>query len=184
MQTVKANHRGEAVSETSNSSRSSSGCPAEGPAGGRKWWALAACCFGLFMALLDVTVVNVALPVVQRDLGASFSALQWVIDAYTIALAMLLVSAGRLGDVFGRKRVFMAGLSIFTLGSLLCGLSASFTVFGLSHIQMLWGARVIQGVGGSVMLPVSLAIVSSTFEGRQRGTAIQQRTKRLTRMRS
>lgn len=160
------------MSGTFNDSRSSVGRPAESPAGGRKWWALAACCFGLFMALLDVTVVNVALPVVQRDLGASFSALQWVIDAYTIALAVLLVSAGRLADVFGRKRVFMVGLSIFTLGSLLCGLSASFTVFGLSHIQMLWGARVIQGVGGSVMLPVSLAIVSSTFEGRQRGTAI------------
>lgn len=160
------------MSETFDGSQSLSGRQAAGPAGDRKWWALAACCFGLFMALLDVTVVNVALPVIQRDLGASFSALQWVIDAYTIALAVLLASAGRLADVFGRKRVFMVGLGIFTVGSLLCGLSANFTVFGLSHIQMLWGARVIQGVGGSVTLPVSLAIVSSTFEGRQRGTAI------------
>ena len=160
------------MSEALDGSQSTSDSPAESPAGGRKWWALAACCFGLFMALLDVTVVNVALPVIQRDLGTSFSALQWVIDAYTIALAVLLVSAGRLGDVFGRKRVFMVGLGIFTVGSLLCGLSANFTVFELSHIQVLWGARVIQGIGGSVMLPVSLAIVSSTFEGRQRGTAI------------
>ena len=139
---------------------------------GRKWWTLAACCFGLFMVLLDVTVVNVALPVLQSDLDASFSALQWVIDAYTIALAVFLVTAGRLGDIFGRKRLFIAGLGVFTAGSLLCGLAGSFTVFGLSHVQILWGARFVQGLGGAVMLPVSLAIVSTTFEGRQRGTAI------------
>ncbi len=138
----------------------------------RRWWALAATCFGLLMALLDVTVVNVALPVIQKDLNAGFSDLQWVIDAYTIALAVFLVTAGRLGDIFGRKRVFMTGLGVFTAGSLLCALSGNFTVFGFSHIQLLWGARVIQGLGGSVMLPLSLAIISATFEGRERGMAI------------
>ena len=137
-----------------------------------KWFALAATCFGILMALLDVTVVNVALPVLQRDLNASFQDLQWVIDAYTITLAVFLVTAGRLGDVFGRKRLFISGLGIFTVGSLLCALSADFTIGGLSNIQVLWGARALQGVGGSIMLPVSLSIISATFEGRERGTAI------------
>ena len=137
-----------------------------------KWFALIATCFGILMALLDVTVVNVALPVLQTDLNASFPDLQWVIDAYTITLAVFLVTAGRLGDVFGRKRLFIAGLGIFTIGSLLCALSANFTIGGLSNIQILWGARVIQGLGGSIMLPVSLSIISATFQGRERGTAI------------
>ena len=142
------------------------------PGGFLKWLALVATCFGILMALLDVTVVNVALPVLQSELDASFSDLQWVIDAYTITLAVFLVTAGRLGDVFGRKRLFIAGLGIFTTGSLLCALSADFTIGGLSNIQILWGARVIQGLGGSIMLPVSLSIISATFEGRERGTAI------------
>jgi EmrB/QacA subfamily drug resistance transporter len=139
---------------------------------GRKWWALAACCFGLFMTLLDVTVVNVALPVVQEDLNASFADLQWIIDSYTIALAVFLVTAGRLGDVFGRKKVFVVGLGVFTVGSLLCALSGNVAVFGLSNVEFLWAARAVQGLGGSVMLPVSLAIVSTAFHGRERGTAI------------
>ncbi len=134
-----------------------------------KWFALIATCFGILMALLDVTVVNVALPVLQKDLNASFPDLQWVIDAYTITLAVFLVTAGRLGDVFGRKRLFIAGLGIFTTGSLLCALSGDFTIGGLSNIQILWGARVIQGVGGSIMLPVSLSIISATFEGEGAG---------------
>ena len=142
------------------------------PEGRLKWFALVATCFGILMALLDVTVVNVALPVLQKDLNASFPDLQWVIDAYTITLAVFLVTAGRLGDVFGRKRLFIAGLGIFTTGSLLCALSADFTIGGLSNIQILWGARVIQGLGGSIMLPVSLSIISATFQGRERGTAI------------
>ncbi|MCL6437501.1 MAG: MFS transporter [Rubrobacteraceae bacterium] len=144
-----------------------------GPSPGRRrWWALAACCFGLFMVLLDVTVVNVALPVIQKDLGASFSDLQWVIDAYTLALAVFVVTSGRVGDIFGRKKVFMTGLAVFTVGSFLCGLSGHLSFAGLSHVDLLLVARGIQGVGGSVMLPVSLAIVSATFEGPQRATAI------------
>jgi EmrB/QacA subfamily drug resistance transporter len=137
-----------------------------------RWWALAATCFGLFMALLDVTIVNVALPTIGRDLHAGFSDLQWVINAYTIALAVFLVTVGRLGDVFGRKRMFMIGLGIFTLGSLLCALSGTITIGGVSHAGILFAARALQGFGGSFMLPLSLAIITATFAGHERGAAI------------
>jgi EmrB/QacA subfamily drug resistance transporter len=138
----------------------------------RKWWALAATCFGLFMALLDVTIVNVALPTIGNDLKASFAELQWVINAYALALAVLLVTAGRLGDIFGRKRLFMLGLGLFSLGSLGCALSGNVTIDGLAPIQVLIAARALQGIGGSIMLPLSLAIISATFHGRERGAAI------------
>jgi EmrB/QacA subfamily drug resistance transporter len=137
-----------------------------------RWWALAAACFGLFMALLDVTIVNVALPTIGRDLHAGFSDLQWVINAYSIALAVFLVTVGRLGDLFGRKRLFMIGLGIFTLGSLFCALSGGIAFAGLSHTNVLLGARGLQGFGGSFMLPLSLAIISATFQGRERGVAL------------
>jgi EmrB/QacA subfamily drug resistance transporter len=137
-----------------------------------RWWALAATCFGLFMALLDVTIVNVALPTIGRDLHAGFADLQWVINAYTIALAVFLVTVGRLGDLFGRKRMFMIGLGIFTLGSLLCALSGDISVGGLSHTDVLLAARAVQGLGGSFMLPLSLAIITATFGSHERGTAI------------
>jgi EmrB/QacA subfamily drug resistance transporter len=138
----------------------------------RRWWALVATSFGLFMALLDVTIVNVALPTIGNDLQASFSDLQWVINAYTLVLAVLLVTAGRLGDIFGRKRLFMAGLGLFSLGSLGCALSANLTIPGISHIDVLIGARAFQGIGGAVMLPLALAIIAATFRGRERGVAI------------
>ena len=137
-----------------------------------RWWALAATCFGLFMALLDVTIVNVALPTIGRDLHAGFSDLQWVINAYTIALAVFLVTVGRLGDLFGRKRMFMLGLGIFTLGSLCCALSGDITIGAISHTGVLLGARALQGLGGSFMLPLSLAIITATFDSHERGTAI------------
>ncbi|HEV8194176.1 MAG TPA: MFS transporter, partial [Ktedonobacterales bacterium] len=148
-----------------------------GSAGGftenpRKWWALAAVSFGLFMALLDVTIVNVALPTIGNDLNATFADLQWVINAYSLTLAVLLVTAGRLGDLFGRKRFFMIGLGIFSFGSLLAAISGSVTVDGFSHIQVLLAARVVQGLGGATMLPLALAIIAATFHGRQRGAAI------------
>ncbi len=142
------------------------------PVNPRRWWALAATCVGLFMALLDVTIVNVALPTIGRDLNAQFSDLQWVINAYALALAVLLVSTGRIGDIFGRKRIFIAGLGLFSLGSLICALSSSVTIGGFSHIQVLIAARAFQGIGGSVMLPLSLAIISATFSGPLRGVAI------------
>src|SRR5690242_20025455 len=142
------------------------------PVNPRRWWALAATCVGLFMALLDVTIVNVALPTIGRDLNAQFSDLQWVINAYALALAVLLVSTGRIGDIFGRKHIFIAGLGLFSLGSLICALSSSVTIVGFSHIQVLIAARAFQGIGGSVMLPLSLAIISATFSGPLRGVAI------------
>nr|MBA3826557.1 MFS transporter [Ktedonobacterales bacterium] len=143
--------------------------PAANP---RRWWALIATCFGLFMALLDVSIVNVALPTIGDDLKASFADLQWVINAYTLVLAVLLVTAGRLGDIFGRKSIFMVSLGIFSLGSLLCAVSGDFAIGGLSHIQMLIAARVVQGLGGAGMLPLALAIIAATFQGRERGIAI------------
>src|SRR5690348_1812862 len=137
----------------------------------RKWWALAATCFGLFMALLDVTIVNVALPTIGDDLNASFADLQWIINAYALALAVLFVTAGRLGDIFGRKRIFMIGMGLFSLGSLLCALAGSIQIGTLAPIDVLIGARALQGIGGSIMLPLSLAIISNTFHRRERGAA-------------
>src|SRR5579884_294897 len=134
----------------------------------RRWWALIATNFGLFMALLDVTIVNVALPTMGNDLKASFADLQWVVNAYALTLAVLLVTAGRIGDLFGRKRLFMLGLGLFSLGSLLCALSSNFAVDGLSHIQVLIAARVIQGAGGAIMLPLALSIIAATFQGNER----------------
>jgi EmrB/QacA subfamily drug resistance transporter len=137
----------------------------------RRWWTLVATSFGLFMVLLDITIVNVALPVIGRSLGASFAELQWVIDAYTLVLAVLIVTGGRLGDLFGRKRLFILGLGIFSLGSLLCGLSGTLTPPGLSPVHVLLGARALQGVGGAIMLPLALAIIAATFQGKERGLA-------------
>src|SRR5690348_10431924 len=97
----------------------------------RKWWTLAATCFGLFMALLDVTIVNVALPTIGSDLRTSLADLQWVVNAYVLLLAVFLVTAGRLGDIFGRKLMFCVGLGVFTLGSLLCGLAGHIEIGSL-----------------------------------------------------
>ena len=136
-----------------------------------KWWALAAVCFGLFMALLDVTIVNVALPTIQKSLNAPFSDLEWVIDAYALSFAVVLITSSRLGDIIGRKKVFITGLSIFSLGSLLCALSGDFTFGGLAHITTLNLARAFQGLGASAMMPLSLSIISAEFHGKERGTA-------------
>ena len=136
-----------------------------------KWWALAAVCFGLFMALLDVTIVNVALPSIQKSLNANFSDLQWVIDAYALTFAVVLVTSSRLGDILGRKKVFIAGLAVFSMGSLLCAISGNFSFGGISHITALNIARAIQGLGGSAMMPISLSIISTEFQGKERGAA-------------
>ncbi|RED60500.1 MFS transporter [Cohnella phaseoli] len=130
----------------------------------KKWWALVAVCLGLFMALLDVTIVNVALPAIQSDLQTDFSGLEWILNAYTLVFAVALVTTSRLGDIFGRKTLFMLGIAVFTIGSLLCGLSGDITMLNLS--------RGIQGLGASAMTPLSLAIISATFSGKQRGIAI------------
>jgi EmrB/QacA subfamily drug resistance transporter len=113
------------------------------------------CCVGSFMVLLDVSIVNTALPSIQRDLHDSFSGLQWVVDAYTLAFAVLLLSAGALADRYGRRRLFAAGMAVFTLGSLLCG----FSVSGIT----LEAARALQGIGGAALAPTSLAILATAF---------------------
>jgi EmrB/QacA subfamily drug resistance transporter len=131
----------------------------------RKWWTLIAVSVATFMLLLDITVVNVALPSIRDDLGASFTDLQWVVDAYALTLAALVLTAGSLADRLGRRRVFVAGLTIFTSASLLCALAPDPTFLNL--------ARAIQGVGGAVMFAVSLALIAQEFvAGRERGMAM------------
>jgi len=129
----------------------------------RKWWTLVAVCTATFMLLLDITVVNVALPDIQRSLHSSFSDLQWVVDAYSLTLAALLLTAGVVGDMFGRRLVFATGLVVFSLSSLACGVSTSAVMLNL--------ARGVQGVGGAIMFATSLALIASAFQGRERGTA-------------
>ncbi len=129
----------------------------------RKWWTLIAVCVGTFMLLLDVTIVNVALPDIQSSLHANFSDLQWVIDAYSLVLAALLLTTGSLADLFGRRLVFVIGLVIFTGSSLGSGLAQSALALNLF--------RGAQGVGGAAMFSTSLALLGSAFQGRERGTA-------------
>ena len=129
----------------------------------RKWWTLIVVCVATFMLLLDITVVNTALPDIQQDLDASFTDLQWVIDAYALTLAAFTLSAGSLADRLGRRRVFVAGLVIFTIASLACGLAPSATALNI--------ARAVQGIGGAVMFAVSLALIAQEFHGREMGTA-------------
>src|SRR5215217_89811 len=126
----------------------------------RKWWTLAVVCISIFMLLLDITVVNVALPVIQRDLDADFSHLQWVVDAYALTLAALLLTAGSLADRYGRRLVFAGGLVMFVAASLICGFSTDPTMLDL--------ARGLQGIGGAAMFATSLA---QEFHGKERATA-------------
>src|SRR3954453_11579862 len=128
-----------------------------------RWWTLVAVCTGVFMLLLDVTIVNVALPDIQSQFDASLSGLQWVIDAYALSLAALLLTAGSLADIYGRRKVFVIGTALFTLGSLLCGLAPS--------IEFLAIARAGQGIGGAAMFAASLAILGTTYVGKDRGVA-------------
>jgi EmrB/QacA subfamily drug resistance transporter len=131
----------------------------------RKWWTLLAVSIATFMLLLDITVVNVALSSIRDDLGASFTDLQWVVDAYALTLAALVLTAGSLADRLGRRRVFGAGVAIFTFASLLCALAPDPTFLNLS--------RALQGVGGAVMFAVSLALIAQEFRaGRERGMAM------------
>ena len=130
----------------------------------RKWWTLLAVCVATFMLLLDITIVNIALPSIQSDLNASLSSLQWVVDAYALTLASFLLLFGSLGDRLGRRRIFSIGFGVFTLASLLCGLSNDATVLNFF--------RALQGVGGAGMFATSLALIAQEFEGGQRASAI------------
>ena len=130
----------------------------------RKWWTLGSLCFALFMIMLDNTVVNVALPAIKADLGISTSELEWTVAAYALTFASLLLTGGKLGDLLGRRLIFVIGLKVFTLSSLACGLSSS--------APELIGARAVQGIGAALMMPATLSIISATFAVRERGTAI------------
>jgi EmrB/QacA subfamily drug resistance transporter len=129
----------------------------------RKWWTLVTVCVGTFMLLLDVTVVNVALPKIQAGLHSSFTDLQWVIDAYALTLAALLLTAGSLADLLGRRRVFAIGLVVFSAASLLCGVAQSPLMLNLS--------RGVQGIGGAMMFATSLALLGNAYRGQDRGVA-------------
>jgi EmrB/QacA subfamily drug resistance transporter len=130
----------------------------------RKWWTLGAVAFGLFMIMLDNTIVNVALPSIQRDLHIGISELEWVFNGYALTFGVLMLTGGKLADLMGRRSIFIAGLVIFTVASLFCGLATS--------AGWLIGARVVQGVGSALMNPATLSIITATFPPRQRGMAI------------
>ncbi len=130
----------------------------------RSRWTLIAVCSATFMLLVDVTIVQVALPTIQHHLNASFTDLQWVIDAYALTLATLILTWGSISDLLGRKRVFIAGLAVFTVSSLLCGLAQS--------INMLIWSRALQGVGGAALFATGLALIAQDFQGPARGKAI------------
>jgi EmrB/QacA subfamily drug resistance transporter len=130
----------------------------------KKWWTLAAVAFGLFMIMLDNTVVNVALPTIQRELGMQLSELEWIVSGYALTFAALMLIGGKLADAYGRRLIFVIGIAVFTLASLACGLASSG--------EALIAARVAQGVGAALMNPATLSIIAVTFPPRQRGTAI------------
>ncbi len=129
-----------------------------------RWWTLGAMCFALFMVMLDNTVVNVSLPSIQRSLHASLSALEWTVNAYTLTFAVLLVTGGRLGDIFGRRRMFLFGVVVFGLSSAAIGFAPSDTA--------LVAFRAVQGIGAAFMMPATLSIITQAFPPEQRGMAI------------
>jgi MFS family permease len=130
----------------------------------RKWWTLAGACAALFVLMLDSTVVALALPEIRHDVDASAEGLQWVMNAYLLAIAVFVVTAGRLGDMFGRKRVFLAGLVLFAVGSVVSGAA--------QDQEMLILGRVLQGVGAAPMLSLSLALVCNVFPTEEQPRAL------------
>src|SRR5215213_1019823 len=131
----------------------------------RRWWALALLCGAFLMVLLDGTIVLVALPSIQADIGFSEHGLQWVLSAYALSFGGLLLLGGRAADLLGRRRVFIAGVLFFTAASLLCGLAWS--------PAALLAARVVQGVGAAIMTPTALSIIATTFpDGSERNQAL------------
>ena len=130
----------------------------------RRWWTLGAMCLALFMVMLDNTVVNVALPSIQRDLDTSISGLEWIVNGYTLSFAVLLAVGGRLGDIFGRRRMFIFGVIVFTLASTTAG-------FAPDNFSLV-ASRVLQGVGAAFMMPGTLSIITNAFPPAERGKAI------------
>jgi EmrB/QacA subfamily drug resistance transporter len=130
----------------------------------RRWWTLAAMCFALFMVMLDNTVVNVALPSIRRDLHTSIAGLEWTVNIYTLVFGVLLVTGGRLGDIYGRRRVFLTGVVLFAAASAFIGFAQTPT--------WLIGGRALQAVGAALMMPATLSIITNTFAPHERGQAI------------
>ncbi|MDX6677946.1 MAG: hypothetical protein QOE31_1998, partial [Solirubrobacteraceae bacterium] len=130
----------------------------------RRWWTLAAMCFALFMIMLDNTVVNVALPSIKADLGTSYSTLAWTVSAYTLSLGVLLITGGRLGDIYGRRKVFLVGVGLFAASSLFISFSQT--------SAWLIGGRATQGIGAALMMPATLSIITNTFPPQERGKAL------------
>src|ERR1700728_1210997 len=129
----------------------------------RKWWPLVAICTGAFMLLVDVTIVNVALPDMARELHTTFSDLQWVIDLYALVLGALVLTVGAVADRLGRRAIYVAGLVLFAASSLTCGLAP--------NVAVLLAARGVQGLGAAAMFATTMALISNTYEGRERGIA-------------
>ena len=130
----------------------------------RRWWTLGAMCFALFMIMLDNTVVNVALPSIQRDLQVSASGLEWTVNAYTLAFGVLLVTGGRLGDLFGRRKMFITGVIVFGASSAAIGLAPDLTWLSIG--------RAVQGAGAALMMPATLSIITNAFPAHERGRAM------------
>ncbi len=130
----------------------------------RKWWTLGAMCLSMFMIMLDSTVVNVALPSIQKDLKTSVDQLEWVVNGYTLSFAALLVTGGRLGDIFGRRLIFMIGVVVFAISSATAGLAPDSTTLVIS--------RIAEGIGGALMMPATLSIITDAFPAEERGKAI------------
>ncbi|HET9119796.1 MAG TPA: MFS transporter, partial [Solirubrobacterales bacterium] len=134
------------------------------PESNRQWWVLLGTCLGLFILMLDSTVVALALPTIERELHASADNVQWVLNGYLLVISVLVVTAGRLGDIYGRRAVFLIGMAVFAAGSVLAALADDDAV--------LVAARGVQGIGGAAMLSLSLAIVSHAFPGEEQGRAL------------
>ncbi len=130
----------------------------------RRWWTLGAMCFALFMIMLDNTVVNVALPSIQRDLGITTSGLEWTVNAYTLAFGVLLVTGGRLGDLFGRRRLFIIGVIVFGASSAAIATAPDLTWLAIG--------RAVQGAGAALMMPATLSIITNAFPPHERGKAM------------
>ena len=130
----------------------------------RKWWTLGAMCLSMFMIMLDSTVVNVALPSIQKDLKTSVNQLEWVVNGYTLSFAALLVTGGRLGDIFGRRLIFQIGVAVFAISSATAGLAQDPTMLVVS--------RIAEGIGGALMMPATLSIITDAFPAEERGKAI------------
>ncbi|MFD0802814.1 DHA2 family efflux MFS transporter permease subunit, partial [Streptomonospora algeriensis] len=134
------------------------------PLRGNPWAILLTLCLGFFMTLLDLTIVNIAIPDMTRKLGAPLDAIMWVINGYTLALAVLIITAGRLGDLYGQRRLFLIGIAVFTAASALCGMATG--------VYTLIAARVLQGVGAATLMPQSMALIVRIFPAERRGAAL------------